>query len=125
WVEIGAPWPDSIPVPEQQAAQQAREHWAFQPIVEPQLPPVGQTNWARSPVDAFVLAELEARQLGPAPDADRRTLIRRASYVLTGLPPTRERIGQFVQSDDPRAYERLIEELLASPQYGQQWARHW
>ncbi len=125
WVEIGAPWPDSIPIPEQQAAQQAREHWAFQPIVEPQLPPVGRTDWARSPVDAFVLAELEARRLGPAPEADRRTLIRRASYVLTGLPPTRERIEQFVESDDPQAYERLIEELLASPQYGQQWARHW
>jgi len=125
WVEIGAPWPDSIPIPEQQAAQQARQHWAFQPVVEPSLPPVEQTEWARSPIDAFVLAELEARQLAPSPEADRRTLIRRASYVLTGLPPSRERIEQFVQSTDPQAYERLIEELLASPQYGQQWARHW
>ncbi len=125
WVEIGAPWPDSIPIPEQQAAQQAREHWAFQPVVESPLPPVQQPDWVRTPVDAFVLAELEARQLAPSPEADRRTLIRRASYVLTGLPPSQEQIEQFVQSTDPLAYERLIEELLASPQYGQQWARHW
>lgn len=125
WVEIGAPWPESIPIPEQQAAQQARAHWAFQPVVEPPLPSVAQTDWPRSPVDAFVLAELEARQLAPSPEADRRTLIRRASYVLTGLPPAHERIEQFVQSTDPQAYERLIEELLASPHYGQQWARHW
>lgn len=125
WVEIGAPWPDSIPIPEQQAAQQARQHWAFQPVIEPSLPSVAQPDWVRSPVDAFVLAELEARQLAPSPQADRRTLIRRASYVLTGLPPSREQIEQFVQSSDPLAYERLIEELLASPHYGQQWARHW
>jgi mono/diheme cytochrome c family protein len=125
WVDRGAPWPTSAVIPESEAAELARKHWAFQPITRPQPPAVQDPTWPRGPIDSFVLAELESRQLSPSPQADIATLVRRASYVLTGLPPTREQFDRFVRSADPNAYETLIEELLDSPHYGEQWARHW
>src|SRR5207244_2148819 len=79
----------------------------------------------RTPVDEFILAKLEAHGLEPAPEADRPTLIRRATFDLLGLPPTPEEIQAFLGDPDPRAYERLIDRLLASPHYGERWARHW
>src|SRR5262249_23045917 len=81
--------------------------------------------WARNPIDAFILVRLHANGIAPAPPADRRMLIRRVTFDLTGLPPSPEAIEQFLADPDPRAYEALVERLLASPQYGERWGRHW
>ena len=92
---------------------------------DPAPPPVRRPDWCRTPIDAFVLARLEAAGLEPSPPADRRTLIRRASYDLTGLPPTPEEVEAFVADPDPDAFARVVDRLLASPHHGEQWARHW
>jgi mono/diheme cytochrome c family protein len=125
WVKIGAPWPQQEPIASDEAQRRAREHWAFQPIRSPQPPSLSDTNWVRNPVDAFVLDALRKHQLQPSPQADKRTLIRRATYLVTGLPPTQEAIDRFLADNDPTAYATLVEELLKSPQYGEQWARLW
>jgi hypothetical protein len=124
WVQLGAPWPASS-APLASNNNKARDHWAFLPVREPAVPAVENAARVRMPIDNFVLAKLAAAQLSPSPEADRRTLIRRASYALTGLPPSSAEVAQFVADDDPQAYEKLVERLLASPDYGQQWARHW
>ncbi len=99
--------------------------WSLKPIKAPPLPRVKNSVWVRNPIDAFVLFELESRGLKPAPPADRLTLIRRAAYDLIGLPPTPREIDAFVNDKSPSAYEKLIDRLLASPHYGERWARHW
>ena len=99
--------------------------WSFRKPVRPRVPALHQREWIRTPVDAFVLAALEARGLQPAPLAERAVLIRRLTYDLLGLPPTPAEIDAFVRDVDPLAYEKLIDRLLASPQYGERWARHW
>ena len=105
-----------------------RRHWAFQPRRDAK-PPVftdaAARRWIRTPIDAFILAGLRKANLAPAPQADRATLIRRVTYDLHGLPPTPEEVAAFVADKSPKAYENLIERLLASPRYGEQWARHW
>jgi len=103
----------------------ARHHWAYQPITPPQLPVVEDREWASSPIDRFVLAKLEAAGLTPSPRADGRTLIRRVSFDLIGLPPTPEEVEAFVEDDSPDAYSRLVDRLLGSPHYGERWGRHW
>ena len=125
WVEIGAPWPANDVTPADQRAEAQRAHWAFQPVRLPAVPSVKDAAWVKNPIDAFVLAKLESRGLKPSPPADRRTLIRRVSYDLTGLPPTPAEVEAFVGDADPEAYAKLIDRLLASPQYGEHWARHW
>ena len=100
-------------------------HWSFQPVREPKPPVVRNTAWVSSPLDAFILARLEAKGLSPSPSADRRTLIRRASFDLIGLPPTPDEVEAFVHDPSPDAYRRLIDRLLASPHYGERWGRHW
>ena len=125
WVEIGAPWPANDVTPADQRAEAQRTHWAFQPVRLPAVPSVKDAAWVKNPIDAFVLAELESRGLKPSPPADRRTLIRRVSYDLTGLPPTPAEVEAFVGDADPEAYAKLVDRLLASPQYGEHWARHW
>lgn len=102
-----------------------REHWAFRPLARPQLPVVKEDNWCRTPVDRFILAKLEAAGLAPLPQADHRTLIRRVTFDLTGLPPTPQESNAFVEDASPDAYERLIQRLLDFPAYGQRWAQHW
>lgn len=124
WVAAGAPWPTDASGPPP-PAEAAREHWAFRPLRSPALPAVDDDAWPRSPIDRFVLARLEAAGLRPSPEADRATLIRRATYDLTGLPPTAEETEAFVGDPAPDAYEALIERLLASPRHGEHWARHW
>lgn len=130
WIAMGAPWPaDSSEAGQEdsQVSQRQRKHWAFQPVVDPPLPSVVDVSWCRNPVDTFVLAQLEANGMHPSPRADRRTLIRRATYDLTGLPPTPSEVQDFVADPaaDSDVYERLIERLLDSPQYGVHWARKW
>jgi hypothetical protein len=101
--------------------------WSFRPVARPAVPrPRGvPAQWVRTPVDAFVLAKLREKGLEPAPEADRRTLIRRLAFDLTGLPPTPAEIAAWLADTSPDAYERLVDRLLASPHYGERWARHW
>jgi mono/diheme cytochrome c family protein len=136
WVKMGAPWP---PVTTSQPThsdedkeavapaitEEARAHWAFQPVVRPAVPDVGGHEWVRSPIDAFVLARLEKADLKPAPAASRQVLIRRAYYDLTGLPPSPDEVSSFVSDDRPDAWPRLVDRLLGSPHYGEKWGRHW
>jgi hypothetical protein len=103
----------------------ARHAWSHQPVLRPPVPAVKDRGWVRSPIDAFVLARLEAERLRPAPEADRVTLIRRLTFGLTGLPPSPEDVDAYLADQTPGAYERLVERLLASPHYGEHWARHW
>lgn len=125
WVKVGAPWPkdDIVPVDRRKEAQ--LKHWAFQPIADAAPPPVSNESSCRTPIDRFILARLEMQGLRLSPPADRRTLIRRVSYDLTGLPPTPAEVELFVNDSAPDAYARLVDRLLASPHYGEQWARHW
>jgi hypothetical protein len=125
WVEIDAPWPANDGPSVDKRAESQRDHWAFQPVRKPAVPGVKDTAWTKNPIDAFVLARLEAQKLKPSPRADRRALIRRVSYDLTGLPPTPADVDSFVKDGDPAAYTKLVDKLLASPQYGEQWGRHW
>jgi cytochrome c553 len=110
WIEQGAQW---------------EPHWSFAPVRRPNLPTVKNAGWVRNPIDAFVLAELEAKGLQPAPEADRRTLARRAAFDLTGLPPTPEDLAAFLNDTAPDAYERYIDKLIASPAWGEHRARYW
>jgi len=124
WIRMGAPDPRTGG----SAAASApawTEHWAFQPIHKAALPHVTASDQVRTPVDAFVLAKLEEKGLGYSPLADKRALIRRATYDLTGLPPTPEEVEAFVADTSPEAYARLVNRLLDSPQYGERWGRYW
>jgi len=99
--------------------------WSFQPAARPQLPQAKNTKWAKNPIDLFVLAKLDQQKLSPSPEADRRTLIRRLSFDLTGLPSSPEEVDRFVADRHAKAYENLVDRLLDSPHYGERWARHW
>jgi mono/diheme cytochrome c family protein len=124
WIDEGAPWPTGVTLVDR-AAGDKETWWSLHPLTRPSLPEVKDRGWVRTPIDAFVLARLEERGLRPAPEADRRTLIRRLSFDLLGLPPTPEEVEAFVADNSPNAYERLVDRLLASPAYGERWARHW
>ena len=125
WVELGLPWPEKSPVIRAEDAW--KFHWAFQPVREPPLPLVssGHKAWTQTPIDSFILDKLTTTGLSPSPSADRRTLLRRASFDLTGLPPTFEEVVAFEHDASPDAWERQIDRLLSSPHYGERWARHW
>jgi hypothetical protein len=104
----------------------AKQFWSFKPVVRPKVPEIANhKSQIANPVDAFILATLDAKGLTPAPPADRRALIRRATYDLTGLPPTPEEIDAFLKDDSPEAFEKVVERLLASSAYGERWGRHW
>ena len=102
-----------------------RAHWSFQPPIRVPLPTVKDTSWPRQPIDNFILAKLDAHRFHPAPPADRATLLRRVTFGLTGLPPARRDIESFLADDSPEAFARVVDRLLASHHYGEQWARHW
>ncbi|MDG1897544.1 MAG: PSD1 and planctomycete cytochrome C domain-containing protein [Fuerstiella sp.] len=106
-------------------SDEARQHWAFQPVQDVSPPTVENESWVRTPVDAFVLAELQQRQWQPAPVAPRTTLIRRLYFDLTGLPPAPEDVAAFVNDKSVNAYEKVVDHLLASRHYGERWAQHW
>jgi hypothetical protein len=127
WIAAGARW-DGERIDAFRFTTDARagtDWWSLQPVRRPPLPATCQTDWCRNPIDHFILARLEGHGLKSAPAADRRTLIRRLSFDLLGLPPTPEEVEAFVRDGSPRAYERLVDRLLASPHYGERWARHW
>lgn len=126
WIKMGAPWPSPAPTIDEVARTEAwKRHWAFQPVRKPALPPVKNADWARTAIDRFILAKLEEKGLSPSPMADKRTLLRRLSFDLIGLPPTAEEVAAFLDDKNPDAYERQVERLLASPHYGERWGRHW
>lgn len=104
---------------------EAAAHWAFQPIAEPTPPAVEDESWIQSPIDRFVLARLEAAGMRPAPAADKRTLIRRATFDLIGLPPTVDQVNAFLADDSPASFAKVVDSLLESPHYGERWGRHW
>jgi len=124
WVKMGAPLPQ-VEVKEDKIKAAARTHWAFQPVKRPAAPVVKNQAWVQSPVDSFILAKLEAAGMEPSPPADKRTLIRRATYDLIGLPPTPEEVAAFVADKSPDAFATVVDRLLASPHYGERWGRHW
>ena len=105
--------------------EKGRNFWSFQPLRPPTPPDVKDERWGRTPVDRFILAPLEKQNLSPNPEAPRRTLFRRAMFGLWGLPPEPATVEAFLSDESPDAYEKLIDKLLASPHYGERWARHW
>ncbi len=138
WIDQGAKWPD-----EASGTDAAASHWSFRPVVRPELPSVSRVDaaWARNPVDRFVASRLTSpltlalspgdggegtkRGIAPSPEADRVTFIRRLSFDLIGLPPAPDEVAEFVADARPDAFERLVDRLLASPHFGERWARHW
>ena len=118
WIEQGADWPVDLDGPADEVT-----HWAYQPLERPEVPEVAGESL--SPIDAFVLDRLREEQIEPSPTADRYTLIRRLYYDLLGLPPDPEAVDRFVNDSRPDAYERLVDELLQSPHFGERWGRHW
>ncbi len=101
------------------------KHWAYKPVVKPAVPTVQSKAWGKNDVDAFILRELEKKQLAPSKSADKITLLRRATFDLTGLPPTPKEVHAFIADKSPKAFERVVDRLLAAPQYGEKWGRHW
>ena len=132
WVKIGAPWPEgpgsngpSLSKSRGKITDEDRAYWAFQPVRKTAAPEIEKDGWSRGSIDHFVLAKMIPEGLQPAAEADKATLIRRVTFDLLGLPPSPEEVAAFVNDNGPDAYERLIDRLLASPLYGERWARHW
>ena len=126
WVRLGAAWPvEQRGSNDLTAAEKWKTHWASQPSRAQTPPAVRQKDWPTSPIDNFVLAKLEAKGLTPSPAADRRTLLRRVTFDLIGLPPTEAELTEFEADTSPDAFAKVVERLLASPAYGERWGRHW
>jgi Protein of unknown function (DUF1553)/Protein of unknown function (DUF1549)/Planctomycete cytochrome C len=124
WIDTGAEWPERAAAPASSAADKTR-HWSYRPVQRPDAPEVQQQSWVRNAIDRFVLAKLESEGVKPSPEAERVTLLRRVYFDLVGLPPTPEEVDRFVADQRPDAYERLVDELLHSPHYGEKQAIHW
>src|SRR3984885_11021673 len=130
WVKMGALWPETktaaLPAaPVKVITTEQRAFCSFQPLKDPPIPSVKEKSWAKTNIDHFVLAKLEAKGMKPVAAADRRALIRRVTLDLTGLPPTPEEVDAFVADKSSNAYEKVVDRLLASPRYGARWGRHW
>jgi len=130
WVKAGAPWPQEAGAKVAKKAvfdleKRKQEHWCWQPLLNAPPPAVKDAAWPRTDADRFIIAKLEEKNLKPAPAADRRTLIRRASFDITGLPPTPEQVEAFMSDTSPDAFAKIVDALLASPHFGERWARHW
>ena len=134
WVKLGLPFDPADErdltasgdhSSEPQVNEETKRWWSFQPVARPELPEVDNQGWARSPIDQFVLKRLNEAGLKPAPQASKQTLVRRAYYDLLGLPPTPQQVEAFVNDQDPQAFEKLVDQLLESPHYGEKWGRHW
>ena len=131
WVQMGAPWPETaVPVGDDGVKAPLgdahwRTFWSLQPVKKPIIPKVKNVAWATTPIDAFILARLEAKNLTPAPPAEKRALLRRVTYDLIGLPPSAAETDAFLKDASPNAYEKVVDRLLTSPRYGERWARLW
>jgi mono/diheme cytochrome c family protein len=131
WIDAGAPYDAPLIVKpgatrnRAQVSEADRQFWSFRPLSSPEVPAVKNQAWCRTPVDHFILARLEEKKIAPNGPAERRKLIRRAYLDVIGLPPAPAEVESFVNDSDPRAWEKVVDRLLASPQYGERWARHW
>ncbi len=131
WIKDGAVWPNSgttetkIDPKSPLFTVEQKKFWAFQPITKPQPPQVKGQTWIKTPIDSFILAELEKKKLTPNGQAEKRVLLRRVTYNLTGLPPTPEETQAFLNDNSPEAWSKVLDRLLASPAYGERWGRHW
>jgi hypothetical protein len=130
WVKRGAPWPQApgskmTSRPKGKITDEDRQWWAFQPVAKPTIPPAPENAWARNEIDRFIYKKLQTEGLKPAPRAEKAQLIRRVYFDVVGLPPTPEEVEAFVRDTAPDAWEKLVDRLLASPSYGEHWARHW
>src|ERR1041385_179681 len=125
WVKMGAPDPRVATVAQKEWKDSGKNHWAWQKLTKPAVPEVQDASWPKTPVDNFILAKLEEKDLKPNPPADKRTLIRRATFDLIGLPPTSEEVEDFIKDESPDAFAKVVDRLLASPHYGERWGRHW
>jgi hypothetical protein len=127
WIRMGAPDPRSLVAKGSSPAYGGvgRDHWSFLPVRRQAVPQVSDAAWCRTPVDAFILAKLEESSMRPNPQADKYTLIRRATFDLTGLPPTEAEVQRFLVDDSPGAWAKVVDRLLASPRYGERWGRYW
>jgi hypothetical protein len=125
WIRMGAPDPRGASIPSADVHTPRLKHWAFLPLRDSPPPKVREKKWPRSPVDNFILAALEKQKLKPAAPADKRTLIRRATFDLTGLPPAPGEIETFLADDSAEAFAKVVDRLLATPQFGERWGRHW
>lgn len=130
WVISGAAWPaeDEANTPKKQTfdiEQRKAEHWAWQPVRRPEVPVVKEGAWAKDPLDHFILAKLEEANLTPNSPAEKTTLLRRIYFDLTGLPPTSQQVETFLSDESPDAFAKVVDQLLASPRFGEQWGRHW
>jgi hypothetical protein len=131
WVKMGLPWtPGKDEVVKDEAkgggvTEESKNYWCYKPVHRSEVPPVNHREWVRNAIDAFLLARMEAKGLTPAGPAKRDALVRRAYYDLTGLPPAPEQVDAFVNDCSPGAWEKLIDQLLDSPRYGEKWGRHW
>ena len=123
WIEMGLPWPNQEV--SRKPVEDISKHWSFQPVRRPRAPQVSDDSWARNPIDRFILARLEQAELTPSAEAEKATLARRVYIDLLGLLPTPEEVDAFVADSSPDAYERLVDDVLASPHYGERWGRHW
>ncbi len=132
WVREGAVWPEAIAEVRPSAnasgpkiTAEDRAFWAFRPVQDPPIPAVKDESWPKGSIDRFILAELEAKGFRPVDPADKRALIRRATFDLIGLPPSPEEVDAFLADDSPEAFAKVVDRLLASPHYGERWGRHW
>jgi hypothetical protein len=125
WVKMGAPDPRTATIAQKPSSDSSKKHWAWQPLIKPSVPEVKDSTWAKTPVDNFILAKLEEKDLRPNPAADKRTLIRRATFDLIGLPPTPAEVDAFLKDDSTDSFATVVDRLLASPHYGERWGRHW
>ena len=123
WIQMGLPMPENSPNAGWTSAE--TRHWAFQPIQNPFPPAVRPSDWSLRGMDPFILKGLEEQKLPPSPSVDRRTWLRRVTYTLTGLPPSAEEVTRFMEDTNLQAFERALDSILASPHYGERWARHW
>ena len=125
WVKMGAPDPRTATADQRKWSDNKTNHWAWQPIKRVAIPEASNPDWCKTPVDNFILAKLDENKLKPNPPADKRALIRRATFDLIGLPPTPEEVQDFVDDNSPDAFAKVVDRLLASPHYGERWGRHW
>ena len=129
WIEMGAPDPrleiTGAPSPIGMSIQDGRKFWSFQPVINPSVPDLGEQDFVKNPIDAFILQKLMSCGLQPAPPAEAGTLARRLYMNVTGVPPTPEQLDRFLSDGSPGSTQKLIDRLLHSPAYGERWGRHW
>ena len=125
WVKMGAPDPRTANADQRKWSDNKTNHWAWQPVKRVAIPEVSDADWCQTAIDNFILAKLGENGLKPNPPADKRTLIRRATFDLIGLPPTPKEVQKFVDDTSPNAFAKVVDRLLASPEYGERWGRHW